>query len=57
MKKLLEIIEQEQKEAKESYYFHRHRGNQYHLAEYFNGQRSILRKLKRKVKALTRKKA
>lgn len=53
MKELLEIIEQEQKKANEHYVFHRHQGDKYGLAQYFDGQRTILRKLKRKVKAIS----
>lgn len=47
---ILEIIEREQKIALSHYNFHRKYENDYGLKQYFNGQRAILRKIKRKIK-------
>ena len=46
----IQQVEQEQKQALEGYRFHKQNGDKYGLAQWFNGQRALIRKLKRKIK-------
>lgn len=48
----IKMIEKEQSRALNSYNFHLRDGNRYGLLQWFNGQRAMLRRLKRKIKKL-----
>lgn len=49
---LLKMLTKEHKEAHEHYKFHKEQGDRYSFGMWFEGQKNIIRKIKRLVKKL-----